>query len=407
MMRYLHALCILLLVGCGDDQGYIHVSVTAVDGIGPVDHIHVDVELAGQHSDVDFRAASGSLSLDTPQTLGLRFTPERRGNVTLTVDAISPAGRRLATGTTTAELVPERIAEVTVPLARTLVWKPQKSSAQYFLRDVWGPTRGTVYVTEGEKDSIFKTFDGGNTWTLHGAGVQDFPVGVHGSGGDTLVLVRDGTVVRERAGVWSQVMAGSGINVVDMHAIWANGSKIYVIGATNNIGGRIVSSSDSGATWAVQNSNTGYTLLDISGCGDDDVYIVAGGGTILHSSDGGANWVAQQSKVDVLLDGVSCMQKGKAIVVGAVGTIVRTFDDGKTWTQVSSGTTNNLRGVWSDGANIVYAVGDNGTIVYSSDGGSTWKSDQSNTPVALLSVWGSAPDDVYAVGGMGTILHLE
>ncbi|MBW8050396.1 MAG: hypothetical protein FVQ77_08680, partial [Cytophagales bacterium] len=167
----------------------------------------------------------------------------------------------------------------------------------------------------------------------------------------------------------------------------------------------VAKTTDGGATW----SSTSLGGFDdvLTGVYFTDVntgYAVGTLGVIFKTTNGGVSWTAQTSGTFDYLEGVHFPSVDTGYVVGWTGTILKTTDGGTNWNAQISGTTENLYSVYFVNANTGYAVGDNGTILKTINGGTTWIPESSGTTENLKSVYFTYPDTGYAVGFNGTIL---
>lgn len=142
-------------------------------------------------------------------------------------------------------------------------------------------------------------------------------------------------------------------------------------------GGVILQSADAAVTWTkVADSKTTNELLALANNGTGFVVAVGVSGTIVTSSDSGSSWAPGTSGTPNALNGVAYdVNSGRFAAVGDTGTVL--YGDGKTWSPgtIVGGTTPKLRAVTNGyDAALAYwfvAVGDNGTILTSPDG-VTW-----------------------------------
>ncbi|MFZ2205097.1 MAG: YCF48-related protein [Minisyncoccia bacterium] len=168
--------------------------------------------------------------------------------------------------------------------------------------------------------------------------------------------------------------------------------------------GVVTKSTDDGVTWTPQVSGTTQNLNSVSYFGTSSLAVAVGdNGTIIRTSNGGANWTAQTSPTTNKLNGVS-FSGANGVAVGDGGKIINTSNGGTLWTVRTSNTTANLYGVYMSSPFIGLAVGASGTIVRTTDGGVTWTSQVSGTTQNLNSVSFSTSTMATAVGDNGTII---
>jgi hypothetical protein len=118
------------------------------------------------------------------------------------------------------------------------------------------------------------------------------------------------------------------------------GATVEVVGSS----GRILATSDGGASWTTQTSGTGAWLLGVAFADVDHGWAVGVSGTIVATSDGGATWRMQSSGLPEWLRGVAFADREHGWAVGDGGTILATSDGGASWTPQSSGVGFDLRG---------------------------------------------------------------
>eukprot|EP00240_Pyramimonas_obovata_P016246 CAMPEP_0118942546 /NCGR_PEP_ID=MMETSP1169-20130426/36378_1 /TAXON_ID=36882 /ORGANISM="Pyramimonas obovata, Strain CCMP722" /LENGTH=295 /DNA_ID=CAMNT_0006887577 /DNA_START=375 /DNA_END=1258 /DNA_ORIENTATION=+ len=202
---------------------------------------------------------------------------------------------------------------------------------------------------------------------------------------------------------WSETSTGQGVEVtwegVSVPERCPDSScnvydTVYVVGSS----GMIMRSTDFGSTWTRLNnftfSDTFYTtridsivLHSVMGVSQtSNVFVVGDLGLILHTSDAGATWTQQQSETTQTLYDVYFLSDVAGYAVGAFGTILRTSNMGATWIKLTSGfegasSQTNLYGVkayWSSKTpnaateSYAMAVGDNGIVTASTNQGANW-----------------------------------
>jgi len=175
----------------------------------------------------------------------------------------------------------------------------------------------------GYSGSLFKTEDGGETWSGIYMGVNE--------------LIRKMTFVDEQNG-------------------WAVGHR-----------GSILHTTDGGLTWEVQKSDKGTYLRDISFADLNNGWAVGHDTHIWHTADGGKTWESQlltgfEGRDLPRLHGVVAKDANTAILVGEFGVVAHTEDGGQLWLVSFNADSDTLLSVayMGDGA---IAVGLDGSIV--------------------------------------------
>ena len=136
--------------------------------------------------------------------------------------------------------------------------------------------------------------------------------------------------------------------------------------------GTIVHTSDGGASWHDQNSNTPFTLTGISFPDASNGWVVGDGGIILHTSDGGENWSKQNCPFERYLMDVQFVNRKKGWAVGEGTSILFTEDGGNTWHFQFQDVDFILKSIsFCDDSNG-WAVGEYGYIYHTGDAGRNW-----------------------------------
>lgn len=233
------------------------------------------------------------------------------------------------------------------------------------LNAVWGS--GTSFVLAvGDDSAIYRSTDGGVTWTLSNTGVPEFAI---------------------LSGVWG-----------------TDENNVYVAGRTEYGESLVVRSTDGGATWVVNEpvcySESG-ALSSLWGSGANDICVVSCGGDVLRTTDEGATWTVTSVTDGSGLVAIWGTASDNIYVVGSCGAIYRY--NGADWLPAYAADPNmpiyeTYTGVWGSSANDVYVVGNWGSVRHFD--GTTWSDVAVGTEMndCLNGVWGSASDDVYVVG---------
>jgi photosystem II stability/assembly factor-like uncharacterized protein len=275
---------------------------------------------------------------------------------------------------------------LTNKIVNTLLINPQNPEIMY---------AGCGYSANA-KVPLYKSKDGGRTWTPSFEGIPGYvpPVmGVWGSSPtDVFAVERDGTILHYDGSIWSEMSGGSEW----LTAIWGSSpTDVFAVGHY----GTIVHYD--GNTWTKMDSGTTERLWGVWGSSPTDVFAVGDNGTVLHYD--GSTWSHMISGTTEWLNAIWGNSPTDVFAVGDNGIVLHY--DGSTWSHMISGTTERLWGVWGNSPTDVFAVGDNGTVLHYD--GNSWATMNSETTEWLLAVWGSSPTDVFAVGGSGVILHYD
>ncbi|MEO9872624.1 YCF48-related protein [Ekhidna sp.] len=288
----------------------------------------------------------------------------------------------------------------------------------------------TAYVA-GDDGTVLKSTDSGTTWTdlTSSTGItDDFEAVFFVDANTGWAVGDDGIVINTTDGGanWTDQTANTGTTETLRSIFFLDANNGFVGGSD----GVMITTTDGGASWSTQ--ATGLEEVTTVGMERDgervyDIYFwnstngiaVAGGGDIITTTDGGTTWALQEdvNGADESWKAIQFTDANTGWVVGSAGFIYKTEDGGASWTAQTSPTTeadfNDLI-LLSD--NTLIAVGDHNEarditsfVAVTVDGGTTWtRQDHMLTLVADdIELNGVASFDgttIIAVGDDGTIL---
>jgi hypothetical protein len=313
---------------------------------------------------------------------------------------------------------------------------------------------GHFMVSDGQTWSAGQT--AGMTHDLVGVAVSSpyAAIAVGGLGGVVLLRGASSEIVnRSTGGTWNDV---AGLSVTSAYIVGSSKrARQYVGGEWNEFGlfdgwavGWLGTGQDGyvyrfdGGDWT-PSATLDFIPRDVSGAGDNDIYIVGDGGHITHF--GGTGWESRPSPTardlfavwcsaggeayaagedytllryvggawssvilpspgwSPILSGVSGCPRGDVVAVGQDGFVLR--NSGSVWDIDLSGTSEWLRAVWGARFDNFWAVGDGGAVVRFD--GVSWRPQQTGLSVDFNSVWGSGGNDVFLCGDNDYVLHYE
>ena len=289
----------------------------------------------------------------------------------------------------TAPPLPPLSRVAIVPRADTLAvgTRFQFTATAYDTNDVAVP--GAGFQWRSTNLSVFAV-SGTGLVTARGEGTARL-VATAGGRSDTAsvtVFVRTG---------WYVQPSGT-INTLNGVYALADGFTAWAVGDA----GTIVATTNAGASWAAQVSNTAFNLNGVWFTSATEGWAVGNGGTVMHTPDAGVTWTrATNVGASEDLNDVYFADAQHGWAVGTSGAIVRTRDGGAHWSEQHP-TANALESVaFSDTANG-WAVGQSGVIVGTHDGGASWYVVQpSVTALALKAVWRRSNTLAWAGGATG------
>ncbi|HNT79689.1 MAG TPA: PKD domain-containing protein [Bacteroidia bacterium] len=280
-------------------------------------------------------------------------------------------------------------------------FNPLNTSEMYF-----GTGEGFYNADAQRGNGIFKSTDGGNTWSQLGSTANNANfqyvqrVLVHPTSGDVYAATRNGLFRSSNGGTtWTNVLsAGNGSTssrIADIEI--AADNSIYASAGLFQTDGIYKSSNGNAGSWTKLNTGangfatTGFQRLEIA-CAPSDanvLYVISqgggnGSGPIWKSSDAGLNWTTVNKPTDADPGIGNDFTRGQAwydltaavdpnnsntLIIGGVD-LFKTSDGGSTWTQLSHwyGGFGYIE-VHADQHAIVFEPGSSFTVYFGNDGG--------------------------------------
>lgn len=240
---------------------------------------------------------------------------------------------------------------------------------------------GSNYSLPGDnKGLILKTTNGGDSWdmvhnpVLHLSGIH-FPtsdVGYAVGKSSQLFKTTDGGTT------WTSV--NKGIDA-DLTSVFFTS---ITIGYTCGTSGKIYKTTDGGNTWTLQNSGVTNYLYDIMFINDLAGYAVDSRKTLLSTTDGGNTWneLIPSARPILQLYSICFTTPDKGYIVGERGMLIETSDGGQNWEISNLPFYDNVKGVASGNEHTTIAVGWYGTILRKYTGPEESPLDENNNVVS-------------------------
>ncbi len=247
------------------------------------------------------------------------------------------------------------------------------------------PTERIAWAV-GELGRIFRTEDGGATWTQQDAGTKKPFLAASCTDGDTAWIGgKNALLYRTTDGgrTWTMLSPNTTKHVFDL--AFTSATHGIAVGDW----GLLMYTDDGGSSWSLVGIPEDFTLSPLAediGLDPSDTILYAVSfpdaqhgwtvgefGTILATADGGRTWRQQRGPVDSTLFGTHFETAERGWAVGIDAVVLHTSDGGVTWSQVPVPL--ELRAFYD----IVvkgehgWIAGDSGTLLKSSNGGLTWK----------------------------------
>jgi photosystem II stability/assembly factor-like uncharacterized protein len=168
-------------------------------------------------------------------------------------------------------------------------------------------------------------------------------------------------------------------------------------------GGRIVATTDAGATWNTQIGFTSNNLNAVWFTSASEGWAVGDANTLLKYTNG--TWARITVSIGVPLNDVCFATPDTGWIAGDNGTIARTVNGGDTWIKTNLPSSFAFHSIAFAGTKDGWAVGDGGTVAGTHDRGLTWFITPSLTAQPLKAVWRLDAATAIAVGATGTVLR--
>ena len=226
----------------------------------------------------------------------------------------------------------------------------------------------------GGVDAIYKTIDGGSTWTpvaiAHpGSSAAVFSVYFYNASVGYACLfdyVNNITYMvhtTDAGATWTAVAGGVTASIGSANMVCSDANTCYAIGFNGGHG--LYKTTDGGATWNLINALTGDDCHGISFLSPGVLIAAASGGGVKTSADDGATWTTVYN--NTYTSQIRSLQviNSNTVVAAGGGGVVITLDGGATWSQMagpSSMGTSNLRSVYFPNNTTGYTVGDSGVV---------------------------------------------
>jgi photosystem II stability/assembly factor-like uncharacterized protein len=259
------------------------------------------------------------------------------------------------------------------------------------------PTPRSGWVV-GELGRVFRTDDGGGSWTRQDADTKkpflaascvDERTAWIGGKGAILYSTTDG------GETWELLTPNTTKHIFDL--AFTSRTDGVAVGDW----GLLMHTQDAGRTWKIIGIPDDFVLSPMAediGLEPSDTILYAASfpdathgwtvgefGTILATVDGGRSWHQQRAPVDTTLFGTSFRSPSEGWAVGMDAVIIHTVDGGVTWRRLEAPIKE--RSLYDVGVAGPHGwiAGDSGTLLKTTDGGQTWRLEP--LPIALAANW--------------------
>jgi photosystem II stability/assembly factor-like uncharacterized protein len=265
------------------------------------------------------------------------------------------------------------------------------------LSDLYFTSHDTGWISSGSTNNIFKTTDGGLTFTTQNTTITTNAIHMV-SATEGYCGGADGFVYRTADGGANWNFNGTiASTLIDM-TFPPSGGTGYACG----FDGVIYSVTSTGVTAMTSgvNGNLSSVAFPVN---SSEGWFCGVGSIIRHYT--GNNWVGDQINITGSWNAIYFVDNHNGWAVGDDGKTIHTTD-GQTWSvQRPSGSGSSLFDVFFLNSNEGWAVGINGTILHTTNGGTNWNVEASGLSAAFLTgVHFTSSTNGYVVGQSKTLL---
>jgi photosystem II stability/assembly factor-like uncharacterized protein len=258
----------------------------------------------------------------------------------------------------------------------------------------------------GDQGAVFRTTDGGTTWTALTSNVSTRLRKLAASPLDNRILIVLGdqaTLIRS---------ANSGTNFATINLGAGNTRNLHQLGfipTTNTLfaagqNGYLISSTNAGSNWVTRQAGirNDFTVIDLKS--STYGFIAGNGGNVYLTSNGAQTLVNRSLPESVEILGMEFWNTTYGFVTGDKGTIFRTANAGTNWTKVSANTPAKIKGIHIFLPEVPYIVGEKGLVGRTFTSGNEWSFiTNTNTTEDLNDLLAFDLQTAFAVGNKGQI----
>ncbi len=314
---------------------------------------------------VDFISPTHGFALQKPTTL-LRTTDGGANWSDTTLSVLSVRCIRFS-NPTTGWLLSTSTGTVLKTVNAGQTWRTVTvdSSLRYTFQNIIVRSQNEIWLT-GEGGGMFRSLDGGATWTQLGTAITRTHLSaITGVSDSSAWIFGDGLVkfTGDRGATWSDNKAGA----LPIHCGAAVSATRIVAGGPQ---GEVHFSDNSGATWTTHTLASLGQVNQIRFLNGSVGWLAGNHGTVARTLDGGATWTLAAPD-DNDYNSVHPLSADVAWIAGNGGTVRKTTDGGATWSTHDPGTTSNLYTIHFTSPTDGW-VGGQVKLYQTFDGGNTW-----------------------------------
>lgn len=240
------------------------------------------------------------------------------------------------------------------------------SVGSYNARDIWFVDATIGYASSVTGTAMKKTVNGGTTWTPITPPNSSSYYGVSATSATNAYFINTEDKVIKTINGGTTVSSYTiplpmpgGDDLTDI--FFTNATTGYIGTNASSIG--LYKTTNSGSTWVPLSLGVSIWVRSIWFVNPMVGYAGGSAGKVIKTTDGGNTWVERSITGTSAINALKFYDENNGIAVCLSGKIFKTNNGGVTWFQQDSGTTQHLWNVFYLDANSAVAIGDNGTIL--------------------------------------------
>lgn len=188
-----------------------------------------------------------------------------------------------------------------------------------------------TYLAVGDVGKMYRTEDGGTTWSEMQTPVRTPLFAVHPLDTDRILAAGAAGVLLksvDRGQRWERTATGTDRHIFNL--AFSNALRGVAVGDW----GTILYTEDGGESWRVVSLEEDRMLYGVDYADPETVWVVGEAGFAARSEDGGRTWSTLPLPWEITLTAVAYQDAERGLMAGLDGLLVETRDGGRTWTNI-------------------------------------------------------------------------